>query len=100
MNADCKDFKYKELMEYLRISARPDIAKWHVKLEMLFIVDQPKALFHKFMEQLENIFKNLPKPMEWLSFLNNALPVLIDFCQEVQEVSIQHQLSQKCSIGR
>ena len=33
--------------------------------------------------------------MEWLSFLNNALPLLMDFCEQVQEVSIRHQLSQK-----
>ena len=25
---------------------------------------QSKALFHKFMEQVEQIFKNLPKPLE------------------------------------
>jgi len=100
MNADCKDFKYKELMEYLRISARPYIAKWHVKLEMLFIIDQPKVLFNKFIKQVEKNFKNLPKPLEWLSVLNHGLPLLMDFCEQVQEVSIQHQLSQKCSIGR
>jgi len=45
------------------------------------------------MGQVEKIFKNLPKPLEWRSFYNNDLPILIDFCEEVQEVSIQHQLS-------
>ena len=45
------------------------------------------------MRRVDQIFKNLPKPLEWLSFLNNDLPLLIDFCEEVQEVSIQHQLS-------
>jgi ParB/RepB/Spo0J family partition protein len=30
-------------------------------------------LFHKFMEQVESIFKNLPKPLRWRSFLNNDL---------------------------
>ncbi len=64
------------------------------------VFSQSKVLFHKFMEQLEKIFKNLPKYMGWLSFLNNDLPLLIDFCEEVQEVSIQPQLSEKCSIGR
>ena len=59
-----------------------------------------ELLFNKFVKQVEDIFKNLPKPMEWLLFLNNDLPLLIDFCEEVQEVSIQPQLSQKCSIGR
>jgi len=60
---------------------------------------QPKALFHKFVEQAEQIFKNLPKPVEWRSFYNNDLPLLMDFCEEVREVSIQPQLSEKCSIG-
>ncbi len=54
---------------------------------------------HKFMRRVDQIFKNLPKPVEWLSFLNNDLPLLMDICKEVQEVSIQPQLSQKCSIG-
>ncbi len=61
---------------------------------------QSKGLSNKFIGQVEKIFKNLPKSMEWLSFLNNDLPLLIDFCEEVQEVSIQPQLSEKCSIGR
>jgi len=50
---------------------------------------ESKLLFYKFVEQVEKIFKNLPKPLEWRSFYNNDLPLLIDFCEEVQEVSIQ-----------
>jgi len=38
--------------------------------------------------------------MEWLSFLNNDLPILMDICEEVREASIQPQLSEKCSIRR
>ena len=52
---------------------------------------QSKVLSHKFMGQVEKIFKNLPKPLEWRSFYNNDLPLLIDFCEEVQEISIQHR---------
>ncbi len=63
------------------------------------VFSQPKVLFHKFMEQLEKIFKKLPKPLEWRSFYSNDFPLLMDFCEEIQEVSIQPQLSQKCSIG-
>ena len=59
-----------------------------------------KLLFNKFVKQVENIFKSLPKPLEWQSFYIHDLPILIDFCEEVQEVSIQPQLSEKCSIGR
>ena len=64
------------------------------------VFSQSKVLFHKFMEQAEQISKNLPKPLECRSFYSNGLPLLMDFCEEVQEVSIQHQLSEKCSIGR
>ena len=52
------------------------------------------------MGSVEKILKNLPKPLEWRSFYNNDLALLMDFCEEVQEVSIQPQLSEKCSIGR
>ncbi|GAF99255.1 unnamed protein product, partial [marine sediment metagenome] len=54
---------------------------------------QSKSLSHKFMGQLEKIFKNLPKPLEWRSFLNNDLPLLMDICKEVQDISIQHNLN-------
>jgi len=48
-------------------------------------------LLHKFVKQVEKIFKILPKPLEWRSFFNHDLPLLIDFCEEVKEVSIQHR---------
>jgi hypothetical protein len=38
---------------------------------------------HKFMGSVEKIFKNLPKPFEWRPFLNNGLPLLMDFCEDV-----------------
>ncbi len=50
--------------------------------------NQTRRLSNKFIGQVENIFKNLPKPLEWLSFLNNDLPLLMDISEEVQEVSI------------
>ncbi len=37
--------------------------------------------------------------MEWRSFYTHDLTLLFDICKEVQEVSIQHQLSEKCSTG-
>jgi hypothetical protein len=54
---------------------------------------QSKSLSRKFAGQVEKIFKNLPKPLEWRSFYRHDLPLLIDFCEEVQEVSIQHHLN-------
>jgi len=48
-------------------------------------------LFNKFIKQVEKNFKYLPKPLEWQSFYVNDLPLLMDICKEVQEVSIQHR---------
>ena len=48
---------------------------------------------NKFVGRVENVFANMPKHLEWLSFLNHDLPLLMDFCEEVQEVSIQHHLN-------
>ncbi len=59
-----------------------------------------EALLNKFVQQVEQIFKNLPKSLEWRSFYNHDLPILMDISKEVQKISIQPQLSEKCSIGR
>ena len=50
-----------------------------------------ELLLHKFVKQVEKIFNNLPKPLEWRSFFNHNLPLLIDFCEKVQKISIQHR---------
>ena len=52
-----------------------------------------KTLSNRFIGQVEEIFQNLPKPIEWLSFLNNDLPLLMDICEEVRTVSIQQGLN-------
>jgi len=54
---------------------------------------EAKQTSHKFVGRVEKIFNNLPKSVEWRSFFNHDLPVLIDFCEEVREVSIQHRLN-------
>jgi len=48
---------------------------------------------NKFVGRVEEIFKKLPKPLEWLSFLHHDLPLVIDFCEEIQEASIKNGLN-------
>lgn len=43
---------------------------------------EAEQLLNKFVQQVEKIFKNLPKPLDWLSFLNHDLPFVIDLCKE------------------
>ena len=54
-------------------------------------------LFHKFMEQVESVFKNLPKPLKWQSFLMNDLILLIDipflFRQRLNEMNSTQEKS-------
>ena len=50
-------------------------------------------LFYKFMEQVESIFKNLPKPLRWRSFLNNDLILLTDIPLNVRDASVKHDLN-------
>ena len=57
------------------------------------VSNHSRQLFHKFVEQLEKFFKNLPKPMEWQYFYLRDLPVLLDINEEVREVSNQNHLN-------
>ena len=54
------------------------------------VSEEIKCLSNKFVGQVKKIFKNLPKLMEWLSFLNHDLPLLLSTCKEVQDASIRH----------
>jgi len=57
------------------------------------VASEAKLTSNKFIGSVKEIFKNLSKPLKWLSFYLNDLPLLMDFCEEVQEVSIQHRLN-------
>ena len=48
---------------------------------------EAEQLLNKFVQQVEKIFKNLPKSLDWLSFLNHDLPLVIDFYKEVPNFS-------------
>jgi hypothetical protein len=52
-----------------------------------------ELLFNKFVKQVERNFRNLSKPLEWKSFYVHDLPLVIDFCKEVQEASMQNGLN-------
>ena len=57
------------------------------------ITEEAKDLSHKFMGQVQQIFKKLPKPLEWRSFYNNDLPLLMDFCEEIRDADLEHHLN-------
>ena len=44
---------------------------------------ESNRLFHNFMEQVKNIFKNLPKPLKWRSFFEIDLPILMDASEKI-----------------
>jgi hypothetical protein len=48
---------------------------------------------NRYVRRVEKIFKKLPKPIEWLSFLHCDLPILMDISNEVQKLAIQNSLS-------
>ncbi|MBU1698010.1 MAG: hypothetical protein KKD21_13385 [Proteobacteria bacterium] len=39
---------------------------------------EAEVLLNKFVQQVEIVFKNLPKPLKWQSFLMNDLILLTD----------------------
>ena len=52
-----------------------------------------ELLLNKFVQQVEEVFKKLPKPLEWRSFYVHDLNLLVDICIEVRDVSIQYNLN-------
>ncbi|MBL6994482.1 hypothetical protein [Desulfobacula sp.] len=54
---------------------------------------EAEVLFNKFVKQVEMVFKNLPKPLKWQSFLNNDLILLTDIPSIVQTASVKHGLT-------
>ena len=54
---------------------------------------EAEALFNKFVKPVESIFKNLPKPLKWRSFLIHDLILLIDIPLKVQKASVKLDLN-------
>ncbi|MBT6751893.1 MAG: ParB/RepB/Spo0J family partition protein [Desulfobacula sp.] len=57
------------------------------------VSNEAEALLNKFIQQVEAIFKNLPKPLKWQSFLMNDLILLTDIPSKVQKASVKHSLN-------
>ena len=55
--------------------------------------EETQGTSNKFVGRVENIFINLPKPLEWLSFYRHDLPLLMDISSSVQDASIQYSLN-------
>jgi hypothetical protein len=49
--------------------------------------------FHKYVELVESIFKNLPKPLKWRSFLTHDMILLTDIPLKVQKASVKLDLN-------
>ena len=54
---------------------------------------EAEVLLNKFIQQVESIFENLPKPLKWQSFLMNDLILLTDIPSNVQKASVKHDLN-------
>jgi len=48
---------------------------------------------HKFMNPVKKIFKNLPKYLEWKSFDVNDLPLIVEICEDIRQISLKNQLN-------
>ena len=45
------------------------------------------------MNPLKIIFINLPKRLEWKSFYVNELPIIMDICEDIRQISLENQLN-------
>jgi hypothetical protein len=48
---------------------------------------------HKFMNPIKKIFKNLPKRLEWKCFYVNDLPIIMEICEDIRQISLENQLN-------
>jgi len=57
------------------------------------VSEKSQLLLHKFVQQLEKIFKNLPKRLEWKSFYVNDFPLVREICEDIRKISLENQLN-------
>ena len=97
------DVEMEKEPEYLTVGKTPleRVVKLLSKLDSIrrskergsVVLDAEKDLSYKYVGQVESIFQNLPKHLEWQSFLNNDLLLLTDIPLIVQEASVKHGLN-------
>jgi len=78
--------RVKTLLGKLKASEHIQIRGYNIGNDLVYTA-------HKFMRRVEKVFKNLPNPLKWRSFYENDLPLITDFCEDIQGVSIRHQLN-------
>ena len=59
------------------------------------VSEERKLLFNNFVKQVQRIFDNLPKPLEWQSVYIHDLNLLVQADQAVRKVSIQNKLTNR-----
>ena len=57
------------------------------------VLEAENDLSNKYVGQIESIFKNLPKPLKWQSFLMHDLILLTDIPLTVQKASVKLELN-------
>ena len=50
-------------------------------------------MYNKFVKQVEEIFKKLPKHLEWILFYVHEFPLITDICEEIRKISVENQLN-------
>ena len=90
-------------LEYLTVGKTPleRVVKLLSKIDSIrrskergsVVLETENDLSNKYVGQIESIFKNLPKPLKWQSFLMHDLILLTDIPSKVQKASIKHGLN-------
>ena len=45
------------------------------------------------MNPVKKIFINIPKRLEWKSFYVNDLPIIMEICEDIRQISLENQLN-------
>jgi len=66
----------------------------HVRQNKQSILSEDEhILFSKFTKQVNKYFQMLPKRLEWISFYTNDLPLILEICDDIRDISLKNQLN-------